>query len=90
MSTGVDADLSLEQIVARLPPDAQDAVLAGLDLEALPWDWSWTGRPSQILPVLPEEGGNDWSTALFLGGRGSGKVEADRNGSAHLTRTGIG
>lgn len=68
-----DADLSLEQIVARLPPAEQDAVLAGLDLEALPWDWSWTGRPSQTFPVLPEEGGNDWSLALFCGGRGAGK-----------------
>lgn len=68
------ADLSLEQECAQLSPELLEEVLAGLDEEALPYDWGWTGRPSQILPVLPEEGGNDWNLALALGGRGSGKT----------------
>lgn len=67
-------DLSLEQQVALLPPDEMEEVLAGLELDTLPWDWNWSGRPSQILPVLPEDGGADWSRALALGGRGMGKT----------------
>lgn len=68
------ADLSAEQITAELSPEEQDEVLAELDMENLAWNWRWSGRPSQILPVRPEEGGNDWSTCLSLGGRGAGKT----------------
>ena len=67
-------DLSLEQITAAMSDAEQDEVLAGLELEELPYDWHWIGRPSQILPVLPEDGGNDWSRTLLLGGRGMGKT----------------
>ena len=70
----MDADLSLEQITAGMSEAEQEEVLADLDLDELPWDWRWTGRPSQILPVLPDEGGNDWSRTLLLGGRGMGKT----------------
>lgn len=67
-------DLSLENQVALLPPHEQEAILADLDMTNLLWDWSWNGRPSQILPVLPEEGGDDWTLALALAGRGFGKM----------------
>lgn len=67
-------DLSLEHQVALLPKEEQDAILADLDLDALQYDWGWNGRPSQILPVLAEDGGNDWQIALALAGRGFGKT----------------
>ena len=65
------ADLSLEQRVALLPPEERERVLEGVDFDALEWDWSWNGRPSQILPVGPAE---RWTLALALAGRGFGKT----------------
>ena len=70
----MSSDLSLEQITAELPPEEQEEVLAELEqefggLDELPWDWSYIGRPSQILPLT-----DDWSTALALAGRGFGKT----------------
>jgi len=72
------ADLSLEQTVALMSPEEQEEVLAALtedQLEELPWDWHWGGRPSQILPVgpmgTPE---HDWELALLNAGRGWGKT----------------
>jgi phage terminase large subunit-like protein len=69
-------DLSLEQQVALLPEDMQEAVLADLDLSALPWNWKWTARPSQLLPLAPIGQGADWTTALFNAGRGAGKTRS--------------
>lgn len=63
------ADLSLEQRVALLPPEERERVLEGVDFDALEWDWSWNGRPSQILPV---GGDAHWTLALALAGRGFG------------------
>lgn len=71
------ADLSLEQLCAALPPEEQEEVLSQFDesqLDELAYDWDWMGRPSQILPVRAEDGGNDWSYALALAGRGFGKT----------------
>jgi phage terminase large subunit-like protein len=70
------ADLSLEQVVSLLPEAEQDAVLADLDLDDLPWDWGWTARPSQRLPVEPVGQGSDWDLALFNAGRGAGKTRS--------------
>jgi phage terminase large subunit-like protein len=67
----VTADLSLEHQVALLPKDQQEAILADLDMEALPYDWTWGGRPSQLLPVEPDA---SWTVALALAGRGFGKT----------------
>lgn len=69
-------DLSLEQQVALLPLETQEQVLADLDLNTLPWDWKWTARPSQVLPLEPVGEGADWSAALFNGGRGTGKTRS--------------
>lgn len=68
------ADLSLEQRVAMLSPEEREEMLEGADLAALEYDWSWNGRPNQILPVLPHELGSDFSVALILAGRGFGKT----------------
>ncbi len=62
-------DLSLEQQVALLPREEQEQVLAGMDLDELEWDWHYSGRPSQLLPV---GGDAHWTLALALAGRGFG------------------
>jgi phage terminase large subunit-like protein len=69
-------DLSLEQQIALLSEAEQDAILADLDLDDLPWDWGWTARPSQMLPVEPVGEGLDWVMALLNAGRGFGKTRA--------------
>lgn len=66
-------DLSLEHQVALLDDDEREQILADLDLATLEHDWSWNGRPSQILPIWPGEPGSDFSVALALAGRGWGK-----------------
>ena len=70
------ADLSLEQIVSLLSDEEQEAVLSEIDLDELPWDWGWTARPSQKLPVEPIGQGEDWELALLNAGRGFGKTRA--------------
>jgi phage terminase large subunit-like protein len=67
-------DLSVEQQVALLPEEQQEAVLAGLDLDKLAYDWRWTGRPSQILPVQDDEPDSDFTVAFAMAGRGWGKT----------------
>jgi phage terminase large subunit-like protein len=44
-------------------------VLAGLDPEALQWDWSFWGRPEQQRPE-----GDEWNIWMYLAGRGAGKT----------------
>jgi phage terminase large subunit-like protein len=67
-------DISQEHRVALLSPEERAEVLDGVDMDDLAYDWLWNGRPSQILPVLPEDGGVDWNMALALAGRGWGKT----------------
>lgn len=59
---------SLAQIVAELPDEERDKVLADLDAENLVWAWRFWARPEQIAP----EG--DWNIWLLLAGRGFGKT----------------
>ena len=59
---------SIMEQIALLPPEEQYAALAGMDPEALMWDWSVWGRPEQQAP----EG--DWNVWLVLAGRGFGKT----------------
>lgn len=72
--TAPAADLSIEQLCAELTEQEQNDLFEGLDLEELMNDWRFMGRPSQLLPVLPEDGGNSWHKALALAGRGFGKT----------------
>lgn len=62
---------SLAQVVAELPEEERLAILAGMDPEALIWDWSFWGRPEQIPPK-----DNSWNVGLFLAGRGAGKTRS--------------
>jgi phage terminase large subunit-like protein len=57
----------MEQI-ALLPPEEQAKALAGLDPEALLWDWSAWGRPEQQAPQ------GDWNIWAYIAGRGAGKT----------------
>ena len=73
MLTAPDLDLSgvlsLEQQVALLSTEEQDAILSGLNLEDLAYDWRWGARPQQYLDPHDES----WAVTLALAGRGSGK-----------------
>lgn len=62
-------DMSMEHRVALMPPDEQDAMLDGVDMDELMYDWSWNGRPSQIIDPYA-----DFAVALALAGRGFGKT----------------
>jgi len=60
---------SIMERLAELPEDERALLLAGMDPEALVWDWSVWGRPEQFAP-----GGDDWNVWLVLAGRGFGKT----------------
>ena len=62
---------SLAEQIALLPEPEREAVLAGLDMEALQWDASFWLRPEQQEPE-----GDDWSIWLYMAGRGAGKTRA--------------
>jgi phage terminase large subunit-like protein len=60
---------SLAQLIAAMSDEEKAQVLAGLDPEALQWDWSFWGRPEQQRPE-----GDDWNIWMYLAGRGAGKT----------------
>jgi phage terminase large subunit-like protein len=60
---------SLAQLIAAMSDEEKAEVLAGLDPEALQWDWSFWGRPEQQRPE-----GDDWNIWMYLAGRGAGKT----------------
>lgn len=60
---------SIMEQIAELPEDERAVVLAGMDADALLWDWSVWGRPEQFAPP-----GDDWNVWLVLAGRGFGKT----------------
>lgn len=62
---------SMMEQLAQLSQAERDAVLAGVDMEQLMWDWKAWARPEQIPPP-----GDDWSIWMYLAGRGAGKTRA--------------
>ncbi len=60
---------SLMERVALLPPAQQAEALEGLDPAVVLYDWPSWARESQILPD-----DNSFTTAVFMGGRGTGKT----------------
>lgn len=62
---------SMMEHIALLPPEEQAAVLAGVDMDALMWDWSAWARPEQRPPD-----NFDWAIWLYLAGRGAGKTRS--------------
>ena len=59
---------SLMEILAHLPEEKRNEILAGFDPDNLLWDWSVWGRPEQQAP----EG--DWNIWAYIAGRGAGKT----------------
>ena len=57
--------------IAALPKDEQAAILQGLDMEQLVWDWRAWARPEQLPPP-----GVDWSIWMYMAGRGAGKTRS--------------
>jgi phage terminase large subunit-like protein len=62
---------SLAQEIAELEESEREAALAGVEPDALLWDWSFWSRPEQRAP-----GDEDWGLWLFLAGRGAGKTRS--------------
>lgn len=62
---------SLMEKIAMLSDDERDAVMRGIDLATLMWDWRSWARPEQLPPS-----GDDWSIWLYLAGRGAGKTRS--------------
>lgn len=58
----------MEQL-ALLSDDERREILAGMDPEAILWDWALWGRPEQQQPA-----DKDWNIWLVLAGRGFGKT----------------
>lgn len=59
---------SLMELIALLPIEEQQAVLADMDMDQLMWDWNVWARPEQLAPE-----GDDWNVWLIMAGRGFGK-----------------
>jgi phage terminase large subunit-like protein len=62
---------SLAERVAELDAADREAAIAGLDPDALLWDWSFWSRPEQSPPK-----NDDWAVWLYLAGRGGGKTRS--------------
>jgi phage terminase large subunit-like protein len=62
---------SVMEQIALLPKDQQRAVLDGIDMEQLIWDWNAWARPEQLPPP-----GDDWAIWMYLAGRGAGKTRS--------------
>lgn len=62
---------SMMERIAALPKEEQAAILQGLDMETLMWDWNAWARPEQLPPP-----GDDWAIWLLLAGRGFGKTRS--------------
>ena len=62
---------SLAQVISEMPEDTRNAVLAGVDMEQLQWDWKFWARPEQMPPP-----GDSWAIWMYLAGRGAGKTRS--------------
>lgn len=75
-------------MTASLPRAQRDAFLRSLtveELEFLEFDWSFWGRPDQLLPgKFPD--GRDWFIWLILSGRGWGKTRTAVENIARMVR----
>ena len=66
-------EISMAQKFAMLPKDERDKILESMtpkQLADLSYDWNWWARPKQLKCF--EDG--DWSTFMYLCGRGFGKA----------------
>jgi len=54
-----------------LSEEERAAILEGVNMDALVWDWSAWARPEQLPPD-----NDDWSIWMYLAGRGAGKTRS--------------
>lgn len=74
----------LREILSKLAPGAVRDLLGGLSAEqllALRYDWPTWARAEQLPPV-----GGEWSTFLYLAGRGAGKTRAAAEWTRRVAR----
>ena len=62
---------SMMEQIAALSEEERFAVLEGLDMDHLVWDWKAWARPEQLPPE-----GDDWAIWMYLAGRGAGKTRS--------------
>ena len=62
---------SLMEKLALMSDEERSAVLAGVDMDQLVWDWKAWARPEQQPPS-----GDDWAIWLYMAGRGAGKTRS--------------
>lgn len=62
---------SMMEQLAMLPEEERRAVLDGVDMDQLVWDWKAWARPEQLPPQ-----NDDWAIWLYLAGRGAGKTRS--------------
>jgi phage terminase large subunit-like protein len=62
---------SMMERIAALSEEERFAVLEGLDMDHLVWDWKAWARPEQLPPE-----GDDWAIWMYLAGRGAGKTRS--------------
>lgn len=60
----------MEQL-ALMSEEERMAVLQGVDMESLMWDWKAWARPEQMPPS-----GDGWSIWMYMAGRGAGKTRS--------------
>lgn len=79
-------ELSMAQQFGRLPIEEQEKFYSKMtpqDWLKLRYDWTWWGRPKQLRCF--EE--SDWSTFLYLAGRGFGKTRTGTEWVKHIAET---
>src|SRR5687768_8494687 len=77
---------SLAQQFARLPQEEYDKVISSMtpqQLTALNYDWQWWARPKQLKCFTETE----WSTFLYLCGRGFGKTRTGTEWVKYIAET---
>lgn len=62
---------SMMEKLALMPEEERSAILQGIDMETLMWDWKAWARPEQMPPQ-----GDDWSIWMYMAGRGAGKTRS--------------
>jgi len=62
---------SVMEKIAMLSEEERAAILEGVNMDALVWDWSAWARPEQLPPD-----NDDWSIWMYLAGRGAGKTRS--------------
>ena len=65
---------SVMEKIAMLSEEERAAILEGVNMDALVWDWSAWARPEQLPP-----NNDDWSIWMYLAGRGAGKTRCTKN-----------